>query len=386
MRALAGLGDLLTGNLFDFDRRNEKNVGISESRIVTKDFKGSREYTDDTTTSKVMSAIGRPDLIEHQDQILKQLPKGTTIQDVIKGNVPGVTPDQLTKILATSDAQEATRKKQDNARRLDLAIRGIGEKDGVNMMAGDMTPALRQAEATANKRHAELMKSTNPEKITAYDKEHGQGAYSQKLKEKLYRTYGAGASGQTQPSAPTPTGQVVGRENLPSNTQKVLARMDAQKAGNLPPNVKTSGPLLGRMAMGMMGGLNNMMSGLTGGITGAINNPKSIVESMGGTVVDSNSQEQNMKRVMSLSPEMRNAVLTDMERSQAQVKPPAKVAPTAPKVSPPQPPTQPSVNFLPIPQTSGGDDTPPAPRGGSRTPDIDAGNGSASKRKILGIF
>ena len=40
MRALAGLGDLLTGNLFDFDRRNEKNVGISESRIVTKDFKG----------------------------------------------------------------------------------------------------------------------------------------------------------------------------------------------------------------------------------------------------------------------------------------------------------------------------------------------------------
>ena len=70
MRTLAGLGDLLTGNSFDFDRRNEKNVGISESRIVTKDFKGSREYIDDTTTSKVMSAIGRPDLIEHQDQIL----------------------------------------------------------------------------------------------------------------------------------------------------------------------------------------------------------------------------------------------------------------------------------------------------------------------------
>ena len=287
MRALAGLGDLLTGNLFDFDRRNEKNVGISESRIVTKDFKGSREYIDDTTTSKVMSAIGRPDLIEHQDQILKQLPKGTTIQDVIKGNIPGVTPDQLTKILATSDAQKATRKKQDDAIKLDLAIRGIGEKGG-SMMAGDMTPALRQAEATANKRHAELMKSTNPEKITAYDKEHGQGAYSQKLKEKLYRTYGAGASGQTQPTSPTPTGQVVGRENLPSNTQKVLARMDAQKAELLPPNVKTSGPLLGRMAMGMMGGLNNMMRIVTGGIANAINNPKSIVESMGGTVKDGN--------------------------------------------------------------------------------------------------
>ena len=217
MRALAGVGDLLTGNLFDFDRRNEKNVGISESRIVTKDFKGSREYIDDTTTSKVMSSIGRPDLIEHQDQILKQLPRGNTIENVISGDIfrgvgqggkelgsttrrggSNITPEKLARILATSDAQKATQRKQDRARRLDLAIRGIGEKDGVSMMAGDMTPALRQAEATANKRHAELMKSTNPEKIAAYDKQHGQGAYSHELKEKLYRTY----SGQaTQPSA-----------------------------------------------------------------------------------------------------------------------------------------------------------------------------------------
>ena len=44
MRALAGVGDLLTGNLFDFDRRNEKNVGVSETRIVTKDLAGGREY------------------------------------------------------------------------------------------------------------------------------------------------------------------------------------------------------------------------------------------------------------------------------------------------------------------------------------------------------
>ena len=44
MRVLDGLGDLLTGNSFDFDRRNEKNVGVSETRITTKDFKGDREY------------------------------------------------------------------------------------------------------------------------------------------------------------------------------------------------------------------------------------------------------------------------------------------------------------------------------------------------------
>ena len=236
MRALAGVGDLLTGNLFDFDRRNEKNVGVSETRITTKDFLAGREYTSDTTTSQIMSAIGRPDLIKHQDQILKQLPKGTTIQDVIKGNVSGVTPEKLATILATSDAQKATRKKQDNARRLDLAIRGIGEKDGVSMMAGDMTPALQQAEATANKRHAELMKSTNPERIAAYDKKHGEGAYSQKLKEKLYRTYGGQATGQTQPSAPTPTGKVVGRENLSPQAQAAIARLESKKG--LPPDMQ----------------------------------------------------------------------------------------------------------------------------------------------------
>ena len=218
MRALAGLGDILTGNLFDFDRRNKGNVGISESRIVTKEFAGGRALTDDTTTSQIMSAIARSDLIKHQDQILKQLPKGNTIENVISGDIfrgigqggkelgsttrrggSNITPEKLARILATSDAQEATRKKQDRARRLDEAIRGIDPNDpnaSYSMSAGDMTPALQQAEATANKRHAELMKSTDPERIAAYDKQHGQGAYSQKLKEKLYRTYGGQATGQ----------------------------------------------------------------------------------------------------------------------------------------------------------------------------------------------
>ena len=198
MGALAGLGDILTGNLFDFDRRNEKNVGISEKRIVTKEFKGGRDFTDDTTTSRLMTAIARSDLIKHQDQILRQLPRGNTIENVISGDIfrgvgqggkelgsttrrggSNITPEKLARILATSDAQEATRKKQDRARRLDEAIRGIDPNDpnaSYSMSAGDMTPALQQAEATANKRHAELMKSTDQKKIAAYDKKHGEGA------------------------------------------------------------------------------------------------------------------------------------------------------------------------------------------------------------------
>ena len=119
MRAFAGLGDLLTGNAFDFDRRNEENPLISERRMISKmfydgddgdddNYNDGRVNTSDVTTTRLSSFIGRPDLLEHQDQILKQLPKGTTIQDVIKGDIPGVTFDELTRILATSDAQKAT--------------------------------------------------------------------------------------------------------------------------------------------------------------------------------------------------------------------------------------------------------------------------------------
>ena len=449
MRALAGFGDLLTGNLFDFDRRNEKNVGISESRIVTKDFKGSREYIDDTTTSKVMSAIGRPDLIEHQDQILKQLPKGTTIQDVIKGNVSGVTPDQLTKILATSDAQEATRKKQDNARRLDLAIRGIGEKDGVSMMAGDMTPALQQAEATANKRHAELMKSTDQKKIAAYDKKHGQGAYSQKLKEKLYRTYGGQATGQTQPTAPT--GQVVGRENLSPQAQAAIARLEAKrglppdmqytrngkrisaeefnrvKSGNVIPGGGKPGGFLG----GMMEGAKNMLGGMfkpsetetifRDGNKGIMTPElQKEFDKLNANRARADKREAESKAMMN-RPKKRiqddplfaeyDAIqndphhplfekvrgggdiddfgmrFSDFKKFKAQQSQ-AKLSPNQPqpKISAPQPPTPPSNNVQVIKSGgSKGGGESQQSSNGSELPAMNAGNGSKSKFTLLGI-
>ncbi len=55
-----------------------------------------------------------------------------------------------------------------------------------------------------------------------------------------------------------------------------------------------------------------------------------------------------------------------------------------PKISSPEAPMQSKVSVIRIPKTKSNDSL-PAPRGGSRTPDINAGNGSASKRKILGI-
>ena len=55
---------------------------------------------DDVTHKETIAAIGKPDLIKHKDQILKQLPEGTTIQQVMSGAaIPGVTSDQLLRIL-----------------------------------------------------------------------------------------------------------------------------------------------------------------------------------------------------------------------------------------------------------------------------------------------
>ena len=73
------------------------------------------------------------------------------------------------------------------------------------------------------------MKSTDPERIASYDAKHGAGAYSKKLQEKLSKIYTPEKAKQMPTGEIKPTGKVVGRENLPPATQKVLAIMDAQK-------------------------------------------------------------------------------------------------------------------------------------------------------------
>ena len=319
---------------------------------------------------------------------------------------------------------------------------------------GDLNP-----DDTAESRLGDLMKTTDPKKIAAYDAKHGQGAYRAKLKEKLGKIYSTPSpSGTVAPKTmPKPTGKVVGRENLPPATRAILERMDAQRAGGTKPAMqytkdgrKISANQFNRV-QGMVGAareggakgvLNHMLSGaksmfggMFGKIEGAINNPKSFVESMGGTVVDSNSQEQNMKRVMALPPEMREAVLADMKRSGGEVKEssgqnfaggtadrqlikaqpgeymlpvdtvnklggparldqlvantdsnstPAKLGMRSrktPQVGPPMP-MQPQINLIPTP-TGGskgyGDSS------GSALPNFDAGIGDPNKAKLLGV-
>jgi len=170
-----------------------------------------------------------------------------------------------------------------------------------------------QAPGGIDERHNQLMQSTSQEKIAAYDKKHGEGAYSKKLREKLEKTYSTPSPSAPAATAIKSTGKVVGRENLPPATRALLEKMDAQRASGTADMMysKKGGGFRQRISAedfnrvkGMVGAakeggakgvLNHMLSGaksifggMIGKVQGAVNDPKSFVESMGGTVKDGN--------------------------------------------------------------------------------------------------
>ena len=85
-------------------------------------------------------------------------------------------------------------------------------------------PTAEQLSATATKRHAELMKSTDPKKIADYDAKHGDGAYSKRLQEKLNKMYSSEMTKHMTKGMVKPTGKVVGRENLSPEAKEAIAR------------------------------------------------------------------------------------------------------------------------------------------------------------------
>jgi len=164
-----------------------------------------------------------------------------------------------------------------------------------------------QAPGGIDKRHNQLMQSTSQEKIAAYDKKHGEGAYSKKLREKLTKIYVAPTQSSIEKEI-VPTGQVVGRENLSPQAQAAIARLEAKRGLSPDMQYTRNGKRISaeefNRVKGMMGAakeggakgvLNHMLSGaksMFGGmidkVQGAVNDPKSFVESMGGTVRDGN--------------------------------------------------------------------------------------------------
>jgi len=165
-------------------------------------------------------------------------------------------------------SEDAIRKQMSAIGQEDFYLRSIGERKDVKNRRGYVTGYKDSPVAKTNinisdqaaTRHAELMQSTNPQRIADYDAKHGAGSYSKKLQEKLNKTYSSEApQQQSQPQSDiVPTGKVVGRKDLSPKAQEALARLDAQKAGKLQPDVKTTkkgGSLFGGMLSGMMGGL-----------------------------------------------------------------------------------------------------------------------------------
>ena len=88
-----------------------------------------------------ITAIGVPDLIEHQDQLLSEIHKLKGFESVTIGQVinqqTGIPQKKLLPILLRSDAQKATSDKEDKATQEDKKARGIKPGQGYNISAYD---------------------------------------------------------------------------------------------------------------------------------------------------------------------------------------------------------------------------------------------------------
>ena len=292
-------------------------------------------------------------------------------------------------------------------------------------------PASPSSEAT--KRHAELMATTDPssqKRIADYDAKHGEGAYSKELQKKLNKIYPAAAKDPKSGSPVTstgkvvgrfdmkagqgyinnkpvsleeyqsfsnmssaekaqtygaPTGKVVGRDKLSPRAQKALARMDAQKAGGLPPDMKTSGPALGRLAMGALGGSllgpMGMMGGalLGGGVENIMGNISNAMTQYGLNVKDGNIGTPTAQEQKDL-----DALAANKAKLRAKE---AKLGTMGKDLVTPGPPPGggSNVKVVRAPSPAGGSNPNDKNTGGSDVDAAQTGNGNKAKWNILGI-
>ena len=176
---------------------------------------------------------------------------------------------------------------------------------------GDLNPG-----DTAESRFNDLMKSTDPQRIADYDSKHGKGAYAAKLKQKLADTYSTDSpiKAVEPQSEIIPTGKLVmesGSFGLPPGVPGLMGGGGATNVLTEQAKSRSIGAVLGDI----FGAFRKEEIDPQTILEDVKSKAKNMATSMGGTIVDSNSQEQNMKRVMSLPPDLRKSVLADMKRS-----------------------------------------------------------------------
>jgi len=259
--------------------------------------------------------------------------------------------------------------------------------------SGDSTTAkpATPISATATKRHAELMKSTDQKRIADYDAKHGAGAYSKKLQEKLNKMYSPEKAKQMTTGKVKPTGKVVGRENLPRKAQEALARLDAQKAGGQTPdmqytrngkkisaeqfnkvksgNIIPGGGKPGGLFGGMMDGMKNMFGGMG----------KPPGPAPGQKVVDGNIGKPTRQEQKDL-----DALAANKAKLRAKE---AKLGTMGKDLVTPGPPPGggSNVKVVRAPSPAGGSNPNDKNTGGSDVDAAQTGNGNKAKWNILGI-
>ena len=176
---------------------------------------------------------------------------------------------------------------------------------------GDLNPG-----DTAESRFNDLMKSTDPQRIADYDSKHGKGAYAAKLKQKLADTY----STDSPIKAVEPQSEIIptGKSVMESGSFGLPPGVSGLSGGGGATNVLTEqakSRSIGAVFGDIFGAFRKKEIDPQTILEDVKSEAKNMATSMGGTIVDSNSQEQNMKRVMSLPPDLRKSVLADMKRS-----------------------------------------------------------------------
>ena len=126
----------------DFESFKEKDLsggGPGLSMQTIEKYKEGNLRGESILTEDIAS-VGVPDIMEHQEDLMKRINavKGfedKTIDDVIGGTV-GMNAQQYTRLLNSSDAARATEKKREEARKLDLELLGTPGKGWNRMLPG----------------------------------------------------------------------------------------------------------------------------------------------------------------------------------------------------------------------------------------------------------
>ena len=251
-----------------------KELVYSTRKFTTEKVVKGDEIERTKTRERTTGAIQLEDLYENQDQILSQLPEGTTIESIVNGT-SGIDPQVLYPILQSSDAQMASTAKEratdmqmmqdNNLINPDNTVKGFSSYDQ-NFKGGGSVKGFNkggEVPGTGNK-------DTVPAMLTPGEFVMSKGAvqkYGSDTMEGLNAAAGGGASSSsgsqkndTVSSMLTPGEFVVSAPAVQKYGVKTLESMNLKGGGNNKPEIK-----VGANKGGLINNYNNTVMKYQGG-------------------------------------------------------------------------------------------------------------------------